>query len=151
MAQISKASVLWGLLTLAGRTQDGKRRVITVPALAKQTGKTAAEVKAILKANEEALLRDDLGRPVGANVVTAARKLGLVIQSISAVRGSNYCRTFRDADKVLETFNLDVQSDAARAYEESLKASGKFVCSNISELPGSVLVAVWHEDGVSAE
>jgi hypothetical protein len=151
MAQISKATVLWGLLSLSGKTSDGKRRVITVPALAKHSGKSAAEVKAILEANEEALSRDDMGRAVGANVVTAARKLGLVIQSISAVRGSSYYRTFRDADKVLETFNLDVrsESDAATAFEGALKASGKIVCANISDLPDSVLVSVWHEDGVA--
>lgn len=149
MTAISMTSVLHGLCALAGQTADGKKRVITVPALAKQTGKTAAEVKTILAENESALARNDAGKLVGVNLVAYARKRGLIVQSISRMSGARHYQTFREGEDVIGKFCLDYNEewDAAHAFERKLKSEGKVICEKIRDLPVEVLSAVWNEQG----
>jgi hypothetical protein len=149
---LSRKSVLDALLTLQGRTASGERRAISASAIAKHIGKSLADVKAVLAANEQAIEHNEKGLIIGSLALPLACQRGLVVQARSGVRGSSMFKTFWADGSLLRRFNEDRvdESRACDRFEADLKTSGKIICERTRDLPDGVLTQVWQEDGLIA-
>ena len=153
MAKLSKTSVLGALPSLVGRTAQGTPRLVTAPAIAARSGKTRAEVEAVLAANEARLLRDGRGRLNGLALVDPACRQGLVVR-MSCIRASRYTHcVYREAGKEIGRFDLGINTGIGDsiAFAQELRRDGKVVCETVSDMTDDILRKVWREEGVIAE
>lgn len=141
MASYDNYPVLKAIVGLTGKTSDGKPSVISLKAIAAQTGLKQPAIKAILARNEHALVRNDAGSLVGTKIVSAASEKGLAIM----VRKLGHF--FFKGEKVgyvninLSSFYLETE----RLREELQAKHGVLVCENFRDLSDDVVRAVWNE------
>lgn len=149
MANTRSYPVLAALISLRGYTVDRKPSVIKVTALAKASGLTLKEVKAILADNDGCVAKNEKGSIIGVKVVAAACEQGMVLRYRDGVQGSSLFRQFfHKGKRVGGTFNLDTadgRENAGKAAETLEKEHGVPLCRNIGDMTDAALERVWKE------
>lgn len=149
MASYDAYPVLKSITRLTGRTADRKPSVITLKAIAADTGLKQAQVKAILARNDHALRRNDAGSLVGTRIVAAASEGGRLIHVREGVSGSTFWREYYLNGRKIGSANLDTSGgrnerdrlDRVLPAEHSLP-----ICKTFADIPDEIVKQVWNED-----